>query len=83
MKASFTTPRMVVSVATLNMMIKIALVVFISGFSTGAEAGLQQSHKQPANNAQQEQPDGIFAIGFDFNLLSPRSSISPSSRRLR
>ncbi|CNU94948.1 Uncharacterised protein [Salmonella enterica subsp. enterica serovar Bovismorbificans] len=32
--------RMVVSVATLNMMIKIALVVFISGFSTRPRLGL-------------------------------------------
>lgn len=70
MESVSTRQTMVVSVATLSMMIRIALVVFISGVATKAEAWtVDDGINYDADNAQQEQPDRGFCHRFDFNLL--------------
>ena len=74
----------VVSVAMLSMMIRIALVVFISGLATRPRLGLLMmayttTQTTPSRNSQTE----VFAPALISTCLSPRSSTRPSSRRLR
>ncbi len=58
------------SVATLSMMIRIAFGGVHQPFSNQTHAwAVDDCIDNHANYAQQEQPDGRFCTGFDFNLL--------------
>ncbi len=67
---------MVVSVMTLNMMIKIALVVFISGFNR-AEARTvdnrinNHADKRPAGTARRNFAIGLISIAFTTQFNQP------------